>query len=374
MMNYFIKTILPCIILSSISACTQQPNTISQNDQKNLSWIEQEDSTAANYIDTVEYILLEAHPDGLFREIDKLIVKNDKIFIFDFIGRNQVLVFDRNGKFLYKTGNRGRGPKEYIQLRNFTVDDKFIYLIDNIKHELLLHDIQNGNFITKKTLPFVVYDMAVFDNGNYIFSWAVVDGAILSPGQQPYRIYITDSDMNIKNSIFPTNENDCSVLSRFSYLTHSKGYFVFNTLVSDSIAVFDRKAPDSVKVYHIDFKNRKAPLEAKNDPERLSGFHYLSETPIMTPKYMIGQFNEDKYGGQPFIYDLNRQTAVGTNIIKDTSRFLQKPLAYFDNQIFSLYDYSTYIFQMKNGLCTLPDSVKKHMDEGDGVLITYHLK
>ena len=89
---------------------------------------------------------------------------------------------------------------------------------------------------------------------------------------------------------------------------------------------------------------------------------------------MIGQFNEDKYGGQPFIYDLNRQTAVGTNIIKDTSRFLQKPLAYFDNQIFSLYDYSTYIFQMKNGLCTLPDSVKKHMDEGDGVLITYHLK
>ena len=127
MMNYFIKTILPCIILSSISACTQQPNTISQNDQKNLSWIEQEDSTAANYIDTVEYILLEAHPDGLFREIDKLIVKNDKIFIFDFIGRNQVLVFDRNGKFLYKTGNRGRGPKEYIQLRNFTVDDKFIY-------------------------------------------------------------------------------------------------------------------------------------------------------------------------------------------------------------------------------------------------------
>ena len=84
--------------------------------------------------------------------------------------------------------------------------------------------------------------------------------------------------MNIKNSIFPTNENDCSVLSRFSYLTHSKGYFVFNTLVSDSIAVFDRKAPDSVKVYHIDFKNRKAPLEAKNDPERLSGFHYLSET------------------------------------------------------------------------------------------------
>ena len=33
-------------------------------------------------------------------------------------------------------------------------------------------------------------------------------------------------------------------------------------------------------------------------------------------------------------YDLNRQTAVGTNIIKDTSRFLQKPLAYFDNQIF----------------------------------------
>ena len=202
MMNYFIKTILPCIILSSISACTQQPNTISQNDQKNLSWIEQEDSTAANYIDTVEYILLEAHPDGLFREIDKLIVKNDKIFIFDFIGRNQVLVFDRNGKFLYKTGNRGRGPKEYIQLRNFTVDDKFIYLIDNIKHELLLHDIQNGNFITKKTLPFVVYDMAVFDNGNYIFSWAVVDGAILSPGQQPYRIYITDSDMNIKNSIF----------------------------------------------------------------------------------------------------------------------------------------------------------------------------
>ena len=89
------------------------------------------------------------------------------------------------------------------------------------------------------------------------FSWAVVDGAILSPGQQPYRIYITDSDMNIKNSIFPTNENDQRLILILVFNSFQSDISVFNTLVSDSIAVFDRKAPDSVKVYHIDFKTEK---------------------------------------------------------------------------------------------------------------------
>lgn len=61
-----------------------------------------------------------------------MVVTKDKIFILDSFTSQQIFVFDKTGKLLYRIKNKGRGPKEYISIWDMQVD--------TIRNEILLND------------------------------------------------------------------------------------------------------------------------------------------------------------------------------------------------------------------------------------------
>ena len=65
-------------------------------------------------IESHRYIPLETNEHSLFGDIEKIIIRNGKIFISDNF-KSSVFIFNINGKFENKINNAGNGPYEYYR-------------------------------------------------------------------------------------------------------------------------------------------------------------------------------------------------------------------------------------------------------------------
>jgi len=83
---------------------------------------------ASEFIESLRYIPLETTKASIMKNISKVIVKNDKIYIADF--GYVINIFDMEGRHLNTFDRVGRGPGEYNQLGDFDVGDNgHIYVI-----------------------------------------------------------------------------------------------------------------------------------------------------------------------------------------------------------------------------------------------------
>ena len=82
---------------------------------------------------SVRPIILETKKDCLIGRITEFQVFNERIFILDARIAKSLFVFDIDGNFTHKIGRLGKGPGEYLQLMDFTLDieNGFIFLLDN---------------------------------------------------------------------------------------------------------------------------------------------------------------------------------------------------------------------------------------------------
>jgi hypothetical protein len=362
------------LIFTVFLSCSKKGKENSINLGSTVFPWEQSDEQIASLFDTIEYIPLEAHPDGLFKQADKLIIYDNKYVIFDYFGQNQLNVFDRDGHFLYKIGKKGRGPGEYVGIRNFTVKNNRFYLIDNYISKLLIYDATNGNYIEDKILPFYAHDMAIGDDGNYIFAQQKIEDLKL-PKFQQYNIFITDPDLNIKYSLFHFEEEHCAIRSQLSYFSQTGQSIVFRTMVADSVILFDRQKPsEQYYAWYMNFGSKTIDRKFENDDEMLKNYSYLYGTPIITSQYIIGTYWVGKdYGYSPYVYDMQKKEAFIEN--DNRSQFFFDPLLCVGDTIYSMYNQAYFSFWANsNELPELPEHIMQHLTNGDDVLIKYILK
>jgi hypothetical protein len=323
-------------------------------------------------IDSVEFIALEDNPEGLFKRADKLIVSDNNFFIFDMIGQNQISVFDSAGHFSHKIGNKGSGPGEYIGIRNFTVYNDYVYLVDNWVNKILIYKISDGSYVDSKKLPFTAHDMTIAGNGDFIFTQQRIEGEH-PDAQYAYHIWITDNNLNIKSRLFPFQDDDCGVWSQCYYFRTTDKHVVFHTMVADSIVLLNRDNPsDTYIVYNMDFASKKVPRKIENDWELLKNYRFLTSTPEITSKYITGMYFQD--ASYPYIYDMEKQEAYLNNPeTEDKSYYFFEPLFHDGNTVFSLYDKRYYPF-FKDISPKLPDNIRQHLDNDNDVLIKYILR
>ena len=100
----------------------------------------------SEYVTEIKYIPLETNNSVLVSEIRQIIYENEKILILDLTSglTQNCYLFDSNGKFFWKIGQRGQGPEEYISLKNISIQENFIFLIDQSK--ILIYDA-NGYWV-----------------------------------------------------------------------------------------------------------------------------------------------------------------------------------------------------------------------------------
>jgi hypothetical protein len=80
----------------------------------------------------VSFVKLETKQECLIGKIDEILFDDDKIFIIDKHVSKGVFIFDFNGHFLGKIANQGRGPEEFIEIQDVTLNKgkKEVHVLD----------------------------------------------------------------------------------------------------------------------------------------------------------------------------------------------------------------------------------------------------
>ena len=170
-------------------------------------------------IEIEEVIKLETNKISLFGQIDQLIVSGDKLFIRE--GRFRGLVFNSKGKHLYNIGKKGKGPNEYLEFRDISLDtvQQRLSVLDYKK--ILNFNSRTGEFINsfKINIPaksgfnpdqfFIAGNDTYYlwslnpdvwnvNDGSYYFMYKYVNGKITNK-YYPYKNYSFDGCRFFKN-------------------------------------------------------------------------------------------------------------------------------------------------------------------------------
>lgn len=330
-----------------------------------VRWNELSDLYFNRFVDSVVYLPLEPHPAGLFRVVDKAIIKDGKIFIFDYHARNQVLVFDTTGKFLYPIGQRGKGPGEYTQMRNFTVDDQYVYIIDNQTHRLLLYNLDDGRFVVHRPLPFWATDMACFETGDFLFSQDRTPVGVTDPDRQS-RILVTDKQLKIKKRFFSFTDEDCPVEHLTSFRQGAE--ISFHTLVVDTVVLFSATASDSLPcLFAFDFGSQAIPTRDRSRWDACQNYTYLTNPPVVTPSYIVGETQEREETYSYLYHRASGKTYKGYDAANDFISVLCSDEAgnlYMDFQVSEVYHY-----MIEHGWPRASADIERRIEDGDYVLI-----
>jgi hypothetical protein len=104
------------ITLALLSSCkrNQQEGVVIIDADKKIT------KTLDDFISHIEIVPLETNKDALLQNYWKVIVYDDNYYVQD--RSNGLYVFNIRGEYLYKIGNHGNGPGEYIYIADFQVN------------------------------------------------------------------------------------------------------------------------------------------------------------------------------------------------------------------------------------------------------------
>lgn len=353
---------------------------LSQEHNVNVSWETSEGRRIAGLIDTLYFIPLEEHPDGLIASIDKIVATEDKLFVLDRIKQNVILAFDRNGKFLFRVGSRGGGPEEYAAISNFTVSGDRIYLLDNTARVILVYRTSDGSFLQRHRLDFSAQNLASIADGSFVF----VKGFSLNHplNEQDFRVFVTDDKFRIRKEMFPVNE-DFSTLEKFNSLETNADQVVFHMYGMDYVAVFDQKDAESYTTYTFDFGGQRIPKDKRSDSKvyvSQNNYRYLFQGIFMVGSYLVGSagikagvFVMDIRTGLIYVNDPNIQMGLDGKIKAEDPEYFTKniylsPIAAFENELFCPIDGMAYQTLRSIGIPPFVEPIDTFLQQGDNVV------
>ncbi|MGV8096467.1 MAG: 6-bladed beta-propeller [Mangrovibacterium sp.] len=107
-----------------------------------------ENKDYSSLVGSIEVIKLETNVNSLIGDIRKIEFQNNKFYILD---DSQVLyLFNEIGNYLNKLDKRGKGPGEYLEMRDFFVDKDGSIKV--LSYNTILKYDSTLKFLEKKTI------------------------------------------------------------------------------------------------------------------------------------------------------------------------------------------------------------------------------
>ncbi|KAF0235563.1 MAG: hypothetical protein FD181_3427 [Prolixibacteraceae bacterium] len=122
-----------------------------------------------NFVKSAEYIFLEEK--YLIGKMGRILMFENVIYIHDEMS-DRLIAFSPKGKYLFKIDEKGKGPMEYLNLTDFTIDEngKFILIYDSYGHKLLKFSILQRKFVEEQTMGFHPIAFAWKDNSLFFYN------------------------------------------------------------------------------------------------------------------------------------------------------------------------------------------------------------
>lgn len=117
--------------------------------------------------DSVSVTPLETKPECLIAEINSLFVGESKIYILDKM-KESILVFSKDGKFIGKICNPGKGSGEYLNIYDFFIDIKKEQIVLITSNKIQFYSSNNLKLI--KEIPKDIFGIQYWYLGKGIFA------------------------------------------------------------------------------------------------------------------------------------------------------------------------------------------------------------
>ena len=141
---------------------------------------------------------------SLIGVIDKVIYSNDMFFVMDQAKSEKISCFNKEGKFLFNAGSKGRGPKEYLALYDMTINPYQQELLVYDGKRVLYFDLK-GNFLKKRRIDLFGKNLSVIDNrGTLLFCM----GNTIYNDDLKYNLIAVDTNNTVKSMNLPFRERE----------------------------------------------------------------------------------------------------------------------------------------------------------------------
>lgn len=199
-------------------------------------------------------ICFKSEESGLGRlaEIDKIIERNGKYYVLD---RAQKAVFRYSslGEPLNRIGQKGRGPKEYLTISDYSVNPSGqVVILDGQLDEIIVYN-DDGTFVSRKKANHDYGELFLLDNGEILLGCNAWDESDLSGS----KLILADSSFvpHTVISSFIQGYDPNFVLPHIGF-TEFNGIVSYVCPIDDHVYVTPKKGGES-KVFLINFGDEK---------------------------------------------------------------------------------------------------------------------
>ncbi|TKG94493.1 6-bladed beta-propeller [Puteibacter caeruleilacunae] len=256
------RLILVIILFISISCSTQDDSNV--NSIAILRNIKNMGNLNDVFVD-FKYIPLETRKESLFGSIDKFMKYNGFFFILDKVRKKKIFIFDEHGKFVRTIGKIGKGPGEYVNIEDFTIDKRNGNIQILAFPSTVLTYGFNGTFLSSRKLTTNALLWSISSN-NDCYVCASNHQSVLT-GKEACLIFKYDLEFNLlekKIDVLPAYIGLPPLTPNpLLYDKERISYFdSFNSQVHLNIS--DKESDQVIK---FDFNGNEVPLEDLKDPQ-----------------------------------------------------------------------------------------------------------
>lgn len=356
-------------LLLVISCSTESPST--KSSQENIKLKNISELNISDIVDSIHTVILENYNEIILGDIDKIRIVDSIIYIGDF-SSNVITAFNWDGSYRFNIDHIGQGPGEYAAIKSFAVDNKYLYVIDNWTGKLIKYDATNGNYLNDIKMPFVAWDIEVIDSNKLLFTYVPMPGANLLNKQPPYRLFITDLELNIKEKMLEFSFDNPDIIGQKLYFTEYNKNIVFGSLFFDGFTIIDKET-NNLRTINIDFDNSLIKQNNINLHD-INKYQFLTAPPFMCNHYIYMSINDNGLI-KDCLYDTQTKNLL-YNSHKHAKNFFL-PIIGTTNDYFiaTLSEIDVYQNLKKYGF-NISDSTKieKALDKEGTVLFFYKLK
>ena len=270
-MKRFLFLIIPLLAFScnTVKNVTDETKVIDFGDGTEFEAIQK-------YITDISYLPLETPDSVSFSPLIKVLFRDGMIYVGDFIN-GRICAFDSNGECEL-------GLNSF--LNSFTVDDSCIDVMDLVKSKLFRYNKKTGQLAGSLDLTVYAHDIEALGNGDFMFCYAPVQGAGNHFQQSAHRIFITDSELNIKDRMIEYSLFNHDLVGGLCNLSISDDRIVVPAYQDDDFYVFDRQDGRLLEKVHVAFSNPIPETLKSDDSAGSAGYSFIASSPVLCGDYV----------------------------------------------------------------------------------------
>jgi hypothetical protein len=236
----YLKYFLSLLILVSLSCSKKTGSNQDFTFHPNVNVISDE-LKFNDLIEDYKFIKLETNENCLIGEVKQLQFYKSKIYILTDV----VNCFNMEGKFLFAINQKGRGPDEFTQIHNFSIDEDKIFL--NTPRKIMSFDSNTGMALKSYSTDYYIKYLCCDGNKIYIDLLANPKNYPESDG----RVFISDlkNQKSIK-AFLPEIKN--SHIGDHPFIGYNKQLYYIDPLLIQVFKIYNNQVE---KYISFDFGN-----------------------------------------------------------------------------------------------------------------------